>query len=105
MEVILKTFYPAIVLCNFFNHKSFYTEKELLYSEVVVQGHFTELCFEMQKFVQECRNLFGNAATVAYMNGWLKTFQQYKFLRSLNYYFRTYQKTAYLAFEISSFHN
>ena len=51
MEVILKTFYPAIVLCNFFNHKSFYTVKELLYSEVVVQGHFTELCFEMQKFV------------------------------------------------------
>ena len=60
--MILKTFYPAIVLCNFFNNKSFYTEKELLYSEVEVQGHFVELfrnaeiCLEMQKFVRKCSN-------------------------------------------------
>ena len=34
------------------------------------------------------------------MKGWLKTFWQYKFLASLNLYFRTLRQTAHLAFEM-----
>lgn len=34
------------------------------------------------------------------MRGWLKTFRKYKFLASLNFYFKTLRLTAHLAFEM-----
>ena len=46
----------------------------------------------------EAGNDLAKGATLAKIRGWLSVFRQYKFLASLNFYFKTLHETAHLAY-------